>query len=148
MSRASSLLNRSDHFLSRSENLESVEGGMDFPWSAVEEEEVGRLEEDFTDFSGFTGLEDVEDFLSDFFSDFFFSSGPLKPEAPEVPWPSTTPTTDTSAGSTRVGLRVSESLAGVDVLASLFSFLILLVMGRLDQRSINRRRYGTIAFGH
>ena len=22
------------------------------------------------------------------------------------------------------------------------------VMGRLDQRSINRRRYGTIAFGH
>ena len=86
---------------------------MDFPWSAVEEEEVGRLEDDFTDFSG---LEDVEDFLSDF---------PLKPEAPEVPWPSTTPTTDTSAGSTRVGLRVSESLAGVDVLASLFSFLSL-----------------------
>ena len=24
----------------------------------------------------------------------------------------------------------------------------VLVMGRLDQRSINRRRYGTIAFGH
>ena len=23
-----------------------------------------------------------------------------------------------------------------------------IVMGRLDQRSINRRRYGTIAFGH
>ena len=24
----------------------------------------------------------------------------------------------------------------------------VVVMGRLDQRSINRRRYGTIAFGH
>ena len=56
------------------ENLESVEGAMDFPWSVVEKEEVGRLEDDFTDLSGFTGLEDAEDFLSDFFSDFFFCS--------------------------------------------------------------------------
>ena len=40
-------------------------------------------------------------------------------------WPSTTPATDTSAGSTRVGLRVSMSLAGVDDFASLFSFLSL-----------------------
>ena len=106
--------------------------GQVFPWSVVGEEEVGRLEDDFTDLSG---LEDEEDFLSDFLSDFlldffsdffFFSYGPLKPEAPEVPWPSTTPTTDTSAGSMRVGLRVSESLAGVDVLASLLFFLELI----------------------
>ena len=73
-------------------------------------EEDGRLEADFTGLSDFTDLVgDDEDFLSGFFSTFFFfSSGPLKPEAPEVPWSSTTPTTDTSAGSTRVGLRVSE----------------------------------------
>ena len=82
----------------------------------------GRLEDGFTDFSGLED-EDDEDFLTSDFLD-FFSAGPLKPEAV---WPSTTPTTDTSAGSTRVGLRVSElrSLTGVDDLASLFSFLSL-----------------------
>ena len=36
-----------------------------------------------------------------------------------------TPTADTSAGSMRVGLRVSTALAGVDDLASFFSFLSL-----------------------
>ena len=70
------------------------------------------------------GLVDLEvegdDFLLLVF--FFFSAGPLKPE---VVWPSTTPTTDTSAGSTRVGLRVSDALAGVDDFASFFSFLSL-----------------------
>ena len=90
---------------------------MDLPWS-VEEVACGRLVDDFTDFSGLTGLVDDEDFLSAF----FFSASALKPE--EL-WPSTTPTTDTSAGSTRVGLRVSESLTGVDDLASHFSFFNL-----------------------
>ena len=89
------------------------------PWS-VDEVVGGQLEEDFTDFSDFAGLEDVDFLLSAFLR--FFSTGPLKPE---VVCPSTTPTTDTSAGSTRVGLRVSETLAGVDDLASFFSFLSL-----------------------
>ena len=72
--------------------------------------------------SDLAGLADVvEDFLLSAFLD-FFSASPLKPE---VVWPSTTPTTDTSAGSTRVGLRVSDALAGVDDLASFFSFLSL-----------------------
>ena len=90
---------------------------VDFPWS-VDEVAGGRLEDDFTDLSDLT---DLEDFLM---SAFFFSAGPLKPE---VLWPSTTPTTDTSAGSTRVGLTVSAacSLTGVDDLASLFSFFSL-----------------------
>ena len=96
---------------------------VDFPW--LGEAAGGRLEEGFTDFSGLVGLEDedYEDFLTSDFLD-FFSAGPLKPE---VVWPSTTPTTGTSAGSTRVGLRVSElrSLTGVDDLASFFSFLSL-----------------------
>ena len=94
---------------------------MDLPWS-VDEVAGGRLEEDFTGFSALASLEDddeVEDFLESIFFA-FFSTGPLKPE---VVWPSTTPTTDTSAGSMRVGLRVSESLTGVDDLASFFSFL-------------------------
>ena len=83
---------------------------MDLPWSVVEVV-GGRLEEDFTDFSDLAGLADVVvDFLLSAFLG-FFSAGPLKPE---VVWPSTTPTTDTSAGSTRVGLRVSDALAGVD----------------------------------
>ena len=80
------------------------------------------MEEDFTDLSDLTGLADVvEDFLLSAFLD-FFSAGPLKPE---VVWPSTTPTTETIVGSTRVGLRVSDALAGVDDLASFFSFLSL-----------------------
>ena len=117
-------MNRYDHFLSKSDNLESVEGAVDFPCPVDEDEDAGRLG-DLTDLSGLTDLEGA-DFLSDFFSDFpLFSSGPLKPEAPEVPWPSTTPTTDTSAGSTRVGLRVSESLMGVEDLASFRSFFSL-----------------------
>ena len=70
---------------------------MDLPWSV---DEVGRVEEDFTDFSGLAGLEDVDFLLSAFLG--FFSTGPLKPE---VVWPSTTPTTDTSAGSMTVGLK-------------------------------------------
>ena len=94
---------------------------MDLPWP-VDEVIGGRLEEDFTDFSDLAGLEDVDvDFLLSAFLG-FFSTSPLKPE---VVWPSTTPTTDTSAGSTRVGLRLSETLAGVDDLASFFSFLSL-----------------------
>ena len=119
-SKASSLLNLSDHFLSRSEILESVEEVVGLPWSVVEVV-GGGLEEDFTDLSDLAGLVDVEDFLLSTFLD-FFSAGPLKPE---VVWPSTTPTTDTSAGSTRVGLRVSTALAGVDDLASFLSFLSL-----------------------
>ena len=88
--------------------MASVEEVVDLPWSVVEVE-AGRLD-DFTDLSGLAGLPDVdEDFLLSVF--FFFSASPLKPE---VVWPSTTPTTDTSAGSTRVGLRVSDALAGVD----------------------------------
>ena len=88
------------------------------PW-LVEEVASGRLEEDFTDFSDLAGLEDEDvDFLTSAFLD-FFSTGPLKPE---VVWPSTT---NTSAGSTRVGLSVFESLTGVDDLASFFSFLSL-----------------------
>ena len=71
--------------------------------------------------SDLDGLADVDDFLLSAFLD-FFSAGPLKPE---VVWPSTTPTTDTSAGSMRVELRVSNALARVDDLASFFSFLIL-----------------------
>ena len=93
---------------------------MDLPWSVVEVV-GGRLEEDFTDLSDLAGLADVDDYLLSVFLD-FFSDSPLKPE---VVWPSTTPTTDTSAGSTRVGLRVSNALAGVDDLASFFSFLSL-----------------------
>ena len=107
-------------------NLESVEedegrSEADFP---VEVEASGRLEDGFTALSDLTDL-DVEDFLlSDFL---FFSGGALKPGDLEVLWPSTTPTTDTRAGSTRVGLRVSSvegSLEGVD-LASRFSFFSL-----------------------
>ena len=115
---ASNRLNWSDHFLSRSEILEAVVEVVAFSWS-VDEEAGGRLEENFADLSGLTDLEDDddEDFLV---SAFFFSASALKPE--EL-WPSTTPTTDTSAGSTRVELRVSISLTGVDDLASLFSFL-------------------------
>ena len=80
------------------------------------------MEEDFTDFSDLAGLADVVvDFLLSAFLG-FFSAGPLKPE---VVWPSTTPTTDTSARSARVGLRVCDALAGVDDLASFFSFLSL-----------------------
>ena len=86
---------------------------MDLPWSVVEVV-GGQLEEDFTNLSDLAGLADVDDFLLSAFLD-FFSAGPLKPE---VVWLSTTPTTDTSAGSTRVGLRVSNALAGVDDLAS------------------------------
>ena len=94
---------------------------MDLPWSVVDVVD-GRLEEDFTDFSDLAGLADVDvDFLLSAFLG-FFSTGPLKPE---VVWPSTTPTTDTSAGSTRVGLRVSDTMAGVDDLASFFSFFSL-----------------------
>ena len=93
---------------------------MDLPWSVVEVD-GGRLEEDFTDFSDLAGLADVVDFLLSAFLG-FFSAGPLKPE---VVWPSRTPTTDTSAGSMRVGRRVSDALAGVDDLASFFSFLSL-----------------------
>ena len=105
----------------------SVEEVVDKPWS-VDEVAGGRLVEDFTDLSDLTGLSDFtdltdEDFFSAFLSSFFFlSTGPLKPE--EL-WPSTTPTTDTSAGSTRVGLRVSMSLAGVEDFESCFSFLSL-----------------------
>ena len=109
-------LNRSDHFWS----IFSIF------WS-VDINEAGRLDEDLTDLSGLTDLE-LLTFLSSLF--FFFSAGcSLKPGDPEVLWPSTTPTTDTSAGSIRVGLRVvSEDggfLAGVEDLDSRFSFLIL-----------------------
>ena len=101
MSRASSRLNLSDHFLSRSEILVSVEV-VNKPWS-VDEVAGGWLVEDFTDLSDLTGLSDFtdltdEDFFSAFLSSFFLSTGPLKPE--EL-WPSTTPTTDTSAGVPR-----------------------------------------------
>ena len=87
-------------------------------WLVVEED--GRWDEDFTDFSGLVDFEVEDDFLLSVF--FFFSAGPLKPE---VVWPSTTPTTDTSAGSTRRGLRVSDALAGVDDFAFflLFEFI-------------------------
>ena len=99
----------------------SVEEVVDLPW-LVDEVARGRLEEGFTDFSDLAGLEDADvDFLLSAFLG-FFAAGPLKPE---VVWPSTTPTTDTSAGSTRVGLRVSEALTGVDDLVSFFSFLSL-----------------------
>ena len=105
ITKASSLLNLSNNFLSRSEILESVEEVEDLAWSVVEVV-VGRLEDDFTNLSDLAGLADVvEDFLLSAFLD-FFSASPLKPE---VVWPSTTPTTDTSAGSTRVGLRVSDA---------------------------------------
>ena len=105
----------------------SAEEVVDKPWS-VDEVAGGRLVEDFTDLSDLTGLSDFtdltdEDFFSTFLSSFFFfSTGTLKPE--EL-WPSTTPTTDTSARSTRVGLRVSISLVGVEDFASHFSFLSL-----------------------
>ena len=47
---------------------------VDFPWS-VDEVAGGRLDDDFTDLSDLTNL---EDFLVSAF--FFFSAGPLKPE--------------------------------------------------------------------
>ena len=60
---------------------------------------------------------------------FFSAGGALKPGDLTVPWPSTTPTTDRCAGSTRVGVSVSEaegSLLAVEVdSASRFSFFIL-----------------------
>ena len=116
MSNVSRRLNRSNHFWSSSAILWSVDTV------------AGRLEEAvdeaLVDLSDLTDLDD--DFLS---STFFFSAGyALKLGNLTVPWPSTTPTTDTCAGSTRVGLRVTESasLLGVEVdLASLFSFLSL-----------------------
>ena len=110
-SKASSRLNLSDHFLSRSAIFVSVEEVVDLPW--LVEEVGGRLE---VDLAGLSDLGLVECLASAFFA--FYSTGPLKPEAPGVLWPSTTPTTDTSAGSTRVGLRVSESWRGVYALAS------------------------------
>ena len=59
---------------------------VDLFWSVVEEED-GRLDDDFTDFSGLVDFEvEDDDFLLSVF--FFFSAGPLKPE---VVWPSTTP---------------------------------------------------------
>ena len=74
---ASSLLNLSDHFLSRSEILASAEEVVDLLWSVVEEED-GRLD-DFTNFSGLVDLEvEDDDFLLSVF--FFFSASPLKPE--------------------------------------------------------------------
>ena len=81
----------------------SVVEVVDLPWSV--EEVGGRLEVDLV---GLSDLALVGCLASAFFA--FFSTGPLKPETPEVLWPSTTPTTDTSAGFTRVGLRVSDSL--------------------------------------
>ena len=95
-------------------------------------EDVGQLEADFlvlVDVEaggwlvGFTPLS--ENFLLSEF--LFFSAGALKPGDLDVLWPSTTPTTDTSHESTRVGLRVSfeGSLAGVNDLASRFSFFSL-----------------------
>ena len=85
-SNASSQLNRFDHFWSCSSNVWSVEA------------EVGQLDEDLV------GLSDL-DFLS---SSFFFPGGALKPGDLKVPWPATTPTTDTCAGSIMVGLRVAD----------------------------------------
>ena len=93
----------------------SVVEVVDLPWSV--EEVGGRLEVDLV---GLSDLDLVGCSASAFLA--FFSTGPLKPETPKVLWPSTTPTTDTSAGSTRVGLRVSDSLRGVDDLASFLSF--------------------------
>ena len=73
------------------------------------------------------GLSDLTDLKVEAL--FFLSAGALKPGDLTVPWPSTTPTTVTCAGSTRVGLTVTEdegSLLGVVVfLESRFSFLIL-----------------------
>ena len=89
-------------------------------------EDVGQLEADFlvlvdVEAGGWlVGFTPLSEFL-------FFSAGALKPGDLDVLWPSTTPTTDTSDGSTRVGLRVSfeGSLAGVNDLASRFSFFSL-----------------------
>ena len=88
---------------------------------------AGQLDAAFlVDLSYLTDL-DEDIFSSTFF--FFSAGGALKPGDLTVPWPSMTSTTNTCAGSTRVGLRVSEavvSLLGVEVdLASRFSFLIL-----------------------
>ena len=99
MSSASSRLNRSDHSWSSSSILWSVDTV------------AGRLEEavdeDLVDLSDLTDLDD--DFLSSTF--FFFSAGcALKSGDLTVPWPSTSPTTDTCARSTRVGLRVTEEV--------------------------------------
>ena len=77
INRASSLLNLSDHFLSRSEILASAEEVVDMLWSVVEED--GRWDDDFTDFSGLVDFEvEDDDFLLSVF--FFFSAGPLKPK--------------------------------------------------------------------
>ena len=127
---ASNRLNRSDHFWSSSANLESVEEDVSgrleagFSW-LVQVEASGHLEDDFTALSGLTDLEDV-DFLPSAFL-FFSAGGALKPGDLEVFWPSTTPTTDTSARSTRLGLRVlvKGSLAGVEDMASRLSFFNL-----------------------
>ena len=81
---ASSQLNRSDHFWSISSNLWLVQTA------------TGRLVE----------YEDLD--LTNFFfsSTFFFFSASCALEP--VSWPSTAFITDTSARSTRVGLRVTE----------------------------------------
>ena len=60
---------------------------------------AGRLDDCLTDFSD---LVDLLECLGSVF--FFFSIGSLDAEAPGVLWLSTTPKTETKAGSTRVGL--------------------------------------------
>ena len=111
--KASSLLNLSAHFLSMSSSLVSVDEleGLDSV-----EVVAGRLDDCLTDFSDLVDLECLGSVF------FFFSTGSLDAEAPGVLCLSTTPKTETKAGSTRVGL--SESFTGVD-LASFFSFFNL-----------------------
>ena len=43
---------------------------------------------------------------------------------------------------------LSDLVIGLNFIATLEENHLVVVMGRLDQRSINRWRYGTIAFGH
>ena len=46
------------------------------------------------------------------------------------------------------GITVNNHTHKITQLPMILQCFLMVVMGRLDQRSINRRRYGTIAFGH
>ena len=105
-SRASSLLNRSAHFLSGSFILSSAD----------DVDGLGSVDLDLLDL-GFSE--------AGFLSFFFFSAPELEPGDCSIPWSSTAPTTVTEDGSMREEL--SELFCGVSpcFLDSHFSFLIL-----------------------
>ena len=87
------------------------------------EDLVGQFSADLAGFSEDLANLEVEA-LSFFTVFFFFSASSLKPGDYTVPWPSTTPTTDTSTGSTRVGQSVCRNF---NRSGSFLCFLFLLL---------------------